>query len=403
MIPISFFRKPSLKGHILHDLSSMIIMGILFTGCRPQDTTPISGLEGHGISAQSGFQLFKPKKTTFLNSWHQTRPKIKIQAGPSTPVHISDLLRPIIESAAADQIPRGQLEDILVTVGEQSFGCYFGGRNYAKGILNSFLEEKMGQYEPNYNLLSSLTPEKQIVENVHTTGNLGSNPGGFFLGKDGIKRYVKKYVDSAQAYNEQLANIIYTELGIPVPKSQVYTDSEGQAVYVSDIIDGRSYTRNLGPEMARNFLRGYAADVLLDNYDILAIHSENVFFNPSGEAVRIDNGSALLFEAFGGKRKPGADLKSTLKIINEIRTTQQWQYNKMFTISKWNKLEFAAIFSVQLKGILDLVDKYGGWENLINEYPELKFTNQDKAKIVNMLNSRTNELQRLTRENLFPI
>jgi hypothetical protein len=58
-----------------------------------------------------------------------------------------------------------------------------------------------------------------------TGAQRGSNDGGFYTGKDGVKRYVKFYKDESQAHAEHLANQIYNDLGHGAPESQLFVNA----------------------------------------------------------------------------------------------------------------------------------------------------------------------------------
>ena len=137
---------------------------------------------------------------------------------------------------------------------------------------------------------------------------LGSNPGGTFLGADGVARYVKFYDDPAQAYGEAVANRAYRELGLDAPVSALVRD-EGKIVGVaSELVENvgtLGSTKRLTKGRAQAVLRGYAADVWLANWDAVGTGLDNVVALAKGRTgvARIDQGGALLFRAQAG-RKP---------------------------------------------------------------------------------------------------
>ena len=142
-------------------------------------------------------------------------------------------------------------------------------------------------------------------------GQRGSNPGGTFLGADGVTRYVKFYDDPAQAYGEAVANRAYRELGLDAPVSALVRD-EGRIVGVaSELVEniGTLGTgRRLTKGRAQAVLRGYAADVWLANWDAVGSGLDNVVALAKGRTgvARIDQGGSLLFRAQAGRKRPEA-------------------------------------------------------------------------------------------------
>lgn len=111
------------------------------------------------------------------------------------------------------------------------------------------------------------------------SGARGSNPGGTFLGADGITRYVKFYDDPAQAYGEAIANRAYRELGLDAPIS-VLVRGDGKIVGIaSELVENVSTlgtARRLTKGRVQAVLRGYAADVWLANWDAVGSGLDNV-------------------------------------------------------------------------------------------------------------------------------
>jgi len=152
--------------------------------------------------------------------------------------------------------------------------------------------------------LSDLTAQR-------VAGPSGSNPGGVYLGKDGVKRYLKFYEDPAQAAGEQLANRIYEWVGVDAPKSRTYPEATDRGyVFASEILPCEHHLRDVldGPEgatYARRFLDGFVADVLIGNWDAVGLVHDNAVVLPDGRVVRVDNGGAFLMRAMGGRKPPG--------------------------------------------------------------------------------------------------
>ncbi len=136
----------------------------------------------------------------------------------------------------------------------------------------------------------------------------GSNPGGLFLGTDGVERYYKRYEDPTQAYCEAVANRAYRELNIDAPES-VLVRRGGDVIGVASAIIDNSGTlqarKRFTKGRANEVLRGYSADVWLANWDAVGTGLDNVVATKHGRAAiaRIDQGGALLFRARAGRKR----------------------------------------------------------------------------------------------------
>ena len=135
----------------------------------------------------------------------------------------------------------------------------------------------------------------------------GSNPGGQYEGKDGVRRYVKFYSDPAQAACEVVANDIYRALGMAAPESFTFATPDGKTAYASRIIDGTSISPSrFSPakeEDAKELFKGIAADILLKNWDVVGTSRSNLLKTPNGHIARLDSGGSLLFRAKNGRKK----------------------------------------------------------------------------------------------------
>ena len=142
----------------------------------------------------------------------------------------------------------------------------------------------------------------------HLGGQAGSNPGGLYEGRDGVRRYVKYYADPSQAYCEAVANRAYRELGLDAPVSALVR-RDGQVVGIAnEIIDNQGTLgtgRRLTKGRANSVLKGYTADVWLANWDAVGTGLDNVVGTRIGRAgvARIDQGGSLLFRAQGARKR----------------------------------------------------------------------------------------------------
>lgn len=244
------------------------------------------------------------------------------------------------------------------------------------------------------------TDENIMAEKVKGQG--GSNPGGIYRGSDGKLRYVKKYRSDDQPLGEQLANVIYQTLGIKTATSMIYHDGK-QVTYASEIIPdtetlGYDYTR----EDARAILQGFAADVLVGNWDVVGLTNDNILFSQgSSEPIRIDNGAAFLTRA-QGEYKPEAVLDDITEYDGFRNPTRNRSYAKIYAAAGYSEEEWKQEFKRQVQEILDMVQDIGSWEDFIKVFnqthlaghiPEHVLKNQHL--MLRMLKSRTGLLQQL--------
>jgi hypothetical protein len=238
---------------------------------------------------------------------------------------------------------------------------------------------------------------ENILAKKEANGN-GTAEGGWYVGEDGKKRYVKKYKDDAQAYCEHLTNQIYKSLGIQAADSVVFKHG-GKVHYASKSVDSIGTYNQLGmtQDQARQFLDGFAADILTGNHDVVGAGSENPKANllqkNDGSYVRLDNGGSLLFKGMSG-RKPEA----TLDQISEWDHYTQpgganKTYQEIFAKSGLKKPEeLGGALIQQIDGIVKLRDKSGGWDEFVDQHvPGMKAS--DKAAVVKSLEAKTSLLQ----------
>ena len=156
-------------------------------------------------------------------------------------------------------------------------------------------------------------PKETIGTNelgVIVGGQQGTNPGGTYSGPNG-SYYVKQYTDHSRAAGEHLSNAVYRALNIGAPESFLVT-SGGALVngkHASKIIDGDTVASlgNLSKDRAVQFTDGFAADVLLANWDAVGTGKDNILVGAGGKVYRIDNGGTLLMraqQASGSTRSP---------------------------------------------------------------------------------------------------
>ena len=144
----------------------------------------------------------------------------------------------------------------------------------------------------------------------------GTNPGGLFMGSDGVERYVKRYEDRRQVYSEGIANAAYRELGINAPETAM-TTFNGQLSIATKIVKNQGELKTgINAARADAVLDSFVADVWLKNWDVIGAGVENTYGNivitGAKSVARIDQGGALLYRGLTGRKSP-----SSLGVIDE--------------------------------------------------------------------------------------
>jgi SPP1 gp7 family putative phage head morphogenesis protein len=205
----------------------------------------------------------------------------------------------------------GQIEDAL----EEAIILYRKGSyrldSLPKDIEDEFLKA-IQKIIPGKTPLPAL-PTENIVMGLKIGAQGGSNPGGVYLGRDGIKRYVKLYPQADRAEVEQVANAIYRMMGIEVPESMVF-QHQGNSAFASVILENGKTLKDLGgvgqidKAILQQALDGYTVDALLSNWDVVGLVQDNMMV-VGKKLYRIDNGGTFIFRA-QGTDKPDSILLS---------------------------------------------------------------------------------------------
>jgi len=141
----------------------------------------------------------------------------------------------------------------------------------------------------------------------HQTGTQGgSNPGGTYLGRDGVSRYVKFYDNEERGIVENIANALYRANGIAVPDSVVFDNGAKKAFATTILKDGRTLQALGGVGQAdiavlQDAFDGYVLDAFLANWDVVGLSADNMML-AGGKVYRIDNGGTFIFRTQGGDK-----------------------------------------------------------------------------------------------------
>jgi hypothetical protein len=227
----------------------------------------------------------------------------------------------------------------------------------------------------------------------------GSNKGGFYEGTDGVTRYVKEYQDPTRSHAEKLANEIYSALGLVAPNAHTFPVG-GKTIYASDILPGKELGDvGVTPENANKILDGFAADVLVGNWDTVGLVNDNVLITPEGEPARIDNGGTFLFRAQEASgRKPNGLLDKISEWDGFSNPSINASYSNIFkTAGLKNANDLGDRAVQQIAKIKELEQKSGGWDKIVNSAAG-DMTPEDKQQVIQMLNSRSKLLYQKAQE-----
>lgn len=151
--------------------------------------------------------------------------------------------------------------------------------------------------------------------------------GGAFIISKGSERFIakveEKYGDKnlkEQLVSEQLTDSLYKILGISASDSEIQVMDDGRVVKLARFIEDSktlntvTYT-DLEEKVAKELQKGFVADCLFLNWDVLGQGFDNVLIDKKG-VHRIDNGGALLWRAKSGKKFDS----SLTREVGEIET-----------------------------------------------------------------------------------
>lgn len=228
-----------------------------------------------------------------------------------------------------------------------------------------------------------------VILGEKLSGQLGSNAGGWYLGGDGTKRYVKFYADEAQARGEALANDLYRRLGLNAPRSSVALGPNGTWLHAAEALEGQTVgSLGLTAERADRILDGFAADVLVGNWDAVGMGLDNVIETVDGLIARIDQGGAFLMRAQAG-RKPVSLLEQITEWDGFTNPSINADYRRVFQKAGLSSADdLGERVADQVDRILALEKEVGGWPKYVERmFPGWK--SADRKAVASMLEART--------------
>jgi len=152
------------------------------------------------------------------------------------------------------------------------------GSKYTKKVW------KNGRWNYTYaNNTGTRRPKKLFMHTVKK--NLGGSTGGAFLIElpNGEQKVIKQSTCESHLREEQTANSIYETLGVAVPHTSLKQSTKG-LVQVSDYVEGVPLASLSGEDREaanKHLRRGFVADALLGNWDVLGMENDNVIWDGS--------------------------------------------------------------------------------------------------------------------------
>lgn len=138
-------------------------------------------------------------------------------------------------------------------------------------------------------------------------GPVGGTSGSrMALDDDGRRWIVKHYEgDRDRIATELLANALYREAGIPVPKAGIGTRDPRtgvqRPVIIYPMIDGEHRTSG---QPSESLADGFVMDALVANWDVFGLAGDNILWQ-GDVPIRLDQGGTFEFRAMGGRKDYG--------------------------------------------------------------------------------------------------
>jgi SPP1 gp7 family putative phage head morphogenesis protein len=145
------------------------------------------------------------------------------------------------------------------------------------------------------------------LDRLQVVRRLGGSTGAELV-RDPVdgREYVRKRGGSPEHLLEEVAaDEAYRALGIHVPALNVY-DTPGGPVKLTEYIAGKTLAeikasdRSAYDKAILELKKGFAADALLGNWDVVGMGADNVLVGNDKKVYRIDNGGSLRRRAQGG-------------------------------------------------------------------------------------------------------
>jgi hypothetical protein len=204
-------------------------------------------------------------------------------------------------------------------------------------------------------------------EKLQVVKKLGGSTGAELVRDENDRLFVRKRGANPDHLREEVAaDEAYRALGINVPDSKLF-ETKGGPVKLAKWIEGRTLAevRKQDPGLAAkaeaSVRKGFAADALLGNWDVIGLGADNVLVDSSGRPWRIDNGGSFRYRAQGG-----------------VKSVEQWNANPLdlWTMRdpKLNPSAAAVFGPLGFDDVAAQVDELVKKSGRLKLAPELAFT-----------------------------
>lgn len=227
----------------------------------------------------------------------------------------------------------------------------------------------------------------------------GSNPGGLYQSPAGDKWYVKEAKSLLHAQSEQLTSKLYEALGIDATKVDLVKMGDKTGV-ASKFRDGLSEMKSTltSSSPPPGVFEGFAADAWLANWDVVGLKYDNLLLSPTGNAVRVDPGGALLFRAQGAPK--GSAFGNVVGEIDSLRSSTNPASKAVFGRMTDEQIvaSIDKVLALSDQTIRDMVESYGPGDELARNLLAEKLI----ARKANLAQQREGLLAKIAQSKLPP-
>lgn len=155
---------------------------------------------------------------------------------------------------------------------------------------------------------------------------LGGSTGAKLVQDEQGRKWVMKTGPSKDALvNESMADEAYRRLGMTVPEGGLHVGPNGEVTKFTKFIEGgktlgeweKGKTPEQIAEVHDEIRRGFLADAMMGNWDVVGMSKDNIMVGPDGKVYRVDNGGALAYRAQGAK-KPEAQFTDKVQELGTM-------------------------------------------------------------------------------------
>jgi len=191
--------------------------------------------------------------------------------------------------------------------------------------------------------LTVVAPKAELwpmeLDKLERVRSLGGSTGAELVRDPASGRLfvIKRGRDEGHLREEAWADAAYRALGVNVPEFRVYETAQGP-VKLAAFVEGKSlqeYRKTATPAqlaaVRKKLQKGFAADCLLGNWDVVGLDYDNILIDQRGQVWRIDNGGALRRRAQGALKSGWDEYVTELWTLRDAAVNQQtaWAFGDM--------------------------------------------------------------------------